>query len=213
MNAKTFAAVKGVKHIPLTLGNVMLPDDLNYIQKNFNFMQLQSVVIRVQVQEIQRPFQYTPTPTGAINAGTVNIGGAYTPRIYMGLFGQEDLTPSVPASNSDADINAVKPEWLNCPKIKSIQSNKITSFYWNCPKPNRSGKITTANTAFDTHLFATLSLPANQKVQNFEVFWADLNKYYYTLTSEADNTTIILNLQYVLLFKLSDSTTCHSTTE
>lgn len=35
MNAKSFAAVKGVKHIPLTLAEVMLPDDLSYIQNCF----------------------------------------------------------------------------------------------------------------------------------------------------------------------------------
>lgn len=209
LNAKTMATTSGsnsVQNVYLTINDVILPDDLDFIKKNYDYWQPQSLVIRIQLQEIQRPFQYSPQNVGSINTGTVNIGGSYTPRLYIGLFALGDLVPLAPTSTSDQDIQAIKGEWINHPKCKTLQSNKIMTFYWNLPKPDRSHKHETNTITGSDNLSTCIIGQANQLPHYLKIFWADLNKYYYTLTATNDNTALVLNMQYTLLVKLTDNT-------
>lgn len=193
----------------LTVTDIFLADDLLYIRNNYANAQILSLVIRIQLQEIINGQIIIASPaTGYENVGSVEIGDKLTPRIYVGLQIQNQDFPDGPTELSDTSFNGKKPLWVNCPSTKTMKGNKVTSLYWNCPKPARSNKHPTKDwgqTASEDSLSEIIDANVNQVPLRVLFFWADMLRYQYGLGVLDHNTKLVFNTSYTMYIKLCDS--------
>lgn len=213
VNAKTLSSAGtvgiGTWSDDLSVSTIFLPDDLDYIRKTWAYGQIQSLCVRVQLQEIVNGQLIITSPAaGYQNIATEELGGKMTPRIFAGLRGVNQPFPQGPSTLTDAAFLGQKPLWQNCPYTKTMVGNKVMAFYWNCPKPSRSNKHPTTDwgqSSAHDKLYEIIDAPVNQLPSMLIFFWADLLRYQFSLGPTDANSKLVYNTSYTMLIKLTDN--------